>query len=129
MPIAANAVLKELRGLGSPNPTVREATGVPVETDQNFYIVSAPFPQLLTVKDRAPAAGGSGKTSDGQDGKYWEAERLATAIKMIPGVLEVGLFVGANGPEALKKGGRGGQKPVAVFFGNQDGSVEVKRVS
>lgn len=78
--------------------------------------------------------------------------KLATAIKAISGVLEVGLFVGMNGAQAARfgqAGGRelekwpvggvtpfgrigaiapqGGQKPVAVYFGMQDGSVTMRK--
>ena len=57
---------------------------------------------------------------------------LSKAIKAITGVLDVGLFCGRDGIEASEKGGGtvyGGQKPVAVYFGMQDGSVEVRNRS
>lgn len=41
------------------------------------------------------------------------------------GVLSVGLFVGENGAQAAKTG-KGGQKPVAAYFGMEDGSVAVR---
>lgn len=57
---------------------------------------------------------------------------MSKAIKAITGVLDVGLFCGRDGIEASEKGGGtvyGGQKPVAVYFGMQDGSVEVRNRS
>lgn len=46
---------------------------------------------------------------------------------MIEGVLSVGLFVGMNGLKAERMGMRaGGQKPVAAYFGMEDGSVVVR---
>lgn len=97
----------------------------PLQTDQDFYIVMAPFPPLLTKDDPMPE--GEGRTTGGTPGRVWEAAKLADEIKNICGVLEVGLFVGHNGPEALKAGLLGGQKPVAVYFGMQDGSVKVRK--
>lgn len=62
----------------------------------------------------------------GEDGK-WDVETLAREIKLIEGVLSVGLFVGQNGLQAQKAGQKkGGQKPVAAYFGMEDGSVEVR---
>ena len=123
-PIAAPRVLRRLRELGSPNPIVRsgllEKAG-PVKTDQDFFIVDAPFKTLITTSDATAEQDGSGK-----DG-VWEAEKLAVAIKEIQGVLEVGLFVGKDGVEIAKDGGRfGGMKPVAAYFGMEDGSVVVR---
>lgn len=55
---------------------------------------------------------------------------MSKAIKAITGVLEVGLFCGRDGIEAEEGGvqgtAKGGQKPVAVYFGMEDGSVEVR---
>lgn len=129
--MAAQAVLSALKALGSPNPTVRavsahEENAIPLKTDQDFYIIKAPFPKLL-IASEAAQAGGTGKTTDGAPGKLWEVDALATAIKMIPGVLEVGIFTGVNGVQAQAQGQRGGQKPVAVYFGMEDGSVKVRR--
>lgn len=57
----------------------------------------------------------------------WEVAELAREIKAIEGVLSVGLFVGENGVQVQKRGGRaGGQKPVAAYFGMEDGSVVVR---
>ena len=123
-PIAQASVVRELKLLGSPAPALREhslsKTG-PIQTDQSFYIVDAPFKQLLTQSDVKAGADGSGK-----DG-VWDVESLAFRIKDINGVLEVGLFHGMNGDETQALGLRGGQKPVAVYFGLADGSVSVRR--
>ena len=65
--------------------------------------------------------------SIGKEGK-WEVEGLAREIKMIEGVLSVGLFAGMNGLRADKIGLRkGGQKPVAAYFGMEDGSVVIRK--
>jgi ribose 5-phosphate isomerase A len=124
-PIAYGSVLAELKLLGSMAPALREhslsKTG-PIQTDQSFYIIDAPFKQLLTRSDVAKGADGSGK-----DG-VWDVDSLAAKIKDINGVLEVGLFHGMNGEEVAALGvkGRGGQKPIAVYFGQADGGVSVK---
>lgn len=123
-PISHATVIRELRLLGSPNPVLREhslsKTG-PIQTDQSFYIIDAPFPQLLTKEDLKAGRDGSGK-----DGVY-DVDTLASKIKAIHGVLEVGLFHGENGVQVQAKGGQGGQKPVAVYFGMEDGEVAVKK--
>ena len=135
-PMAVPTVLLALRGLGSTNPKLRttllEKSG-PLKTDQDFFIIDAPFAPLLTAKD---VKSGKGK-GDGSDGT-WEVNRLSEAIKNLTGVLEVGIFSGLNGIEAEafranKKADEprpvipGGQKPVAVYFGMEDGSVEVRK--
>lgn len=62
----------------------------------------------------------------GGEGK-WEVETLAQEIKLIEGVLSVGLFVGENGIQAERAAkGRGGQKPIAAYFGMEDGSVVIR---
>ncbi|KAL5385834.1 hypothetical protein DPSP01_004612 [Paraphaeosphaeria sporulosa] len=130
-PIAVPTVLKGLRTLGSNNPKLRttllEKSG-PLKTDQDFFIVDAPFKTLLCESD---VKAGKGK-GDGSDGT-WEVNKLSEAIKALTGVLEVGIFSGLNGPDAEKirstDGVRtvtSGQKPVAVYFGMQDGTVEVR---
>ena len=54
-------------------------------------------------------------------------ETLAREIKLLEGVLSVGLFTGFNGSEASERGlQKGGQKPVAAYFGMSDGSVAVR---
>ena len=78
-------------------------------------------------------AGGGGEEKQEKRGKggkdrAWEVEALAHEIKMLEGVLSVGLFVGMNGEEAERKGLRtGGEKPVAAYFGMPDGGVVVRR--
>ncbi|KAK0311454.1 ribose-5-phosphate isomerase rki1 [Friedmanniomyces endolithicus] len=123
-PIAHASVLRELKLLGSPDAKLREhsvAKSGPIQTDQSFYIIDAPFKTLLSPLDAKNGSDGSGK--EGQ----WDVEALAARIKMISGVLEVGLFHGMNGYEAQAAGLQGGQKPVAVYFGMEDGEVSVSR--
>jgi ribose 5-phosphate isomerase A len=94
----------------------------PVKTDQDFYIIDAPFPEpLLIAEDLA-----NGKVGDGENG-VWEVEKLARTIKDINGVLAVGLFCGPTGPEAKAAGVVGGQRPIACYFGMPDGSVTLRR--
>jgi len=93
----------------------------PLKSDQDFFIIDAPFKPLLTKGDVEAGNNGSGK-----DG-VWEVENLARAIKGIAGVLEVGIFYGLTGPQATAKGGIGGQKPVAAYFGMTDGTVTVRK--
>ena len=53
-PIAVKPVLRALRALGSPNPELRvlnQAKTGPLKTDQDNYIVKAPFPPLLMQRD------------------------------------------------------------------------------
>ena len=126
-PISVPTVLRLLKSLGSPDPKVRatklEKSG-PLKTDQDFFIIDAPLKPLLTASD---VAAGKGK-GDGSDGT-WEVNNLSKAIKKLTGVLEVGIFSGLDGVEAaaLEKGDSeaayGGQKPVAVYFGMEDGTV------
>lgn len=127
-PIAVNSVLASLKALGSPNPSLRLVKMAekesPLKTDQDFYIVKAPFAPMRIKSDSSSAA--EGKTSDGLVAKVYDPLTLSDEIKKIVGVLEVGLFVGETGPEALKKGKQGGQKPIAVYFGMQDGTVKVR---
>lgn len=122
-PIAARRVLTKLKELGSINPMVRLSSSPkegPLKSDQDFFIIDAPFKPLLTKGDVEAGNNGSGK-----DG-VWEVENLAHAIKSIAGVLEVGVFYGLNGPQAQATGGIGGQKPVAAYFGMTDGTVTVR---
>lgn len=119
-PIAAFRVLGKLKELGSTNPVIRtmadEKQG-PRKTDQDFFLIDAPFPPLLTKADLA-----AGKSGEGKDG-VWEVTDLAQKIVDIVGVLEVGIFCGMTGPQATAAGGVGGQRPVAAYFGMPDGSV------
>lgn len=125
-PIAAYRVLRKLEELGSINPLVR-TNGDPKEgprkTDQDFFIIDAPFKTLLTSTDVLGGKDGSGKNG------VWEVNLLAQRIKEIVGVLEVGIFSGLTGPQAAAAGGIGGQRPVAAYFGMPDGSVSVRKVA
>ncbi|EAS28458.3 ribose 5-phosphate isomerase A [Coccidioides immitis RS] len=124
-PLASRRVITALQALGSPEPKLRQSLisqEGPVKTDQSFFLIDAPFPQLLTSSDIQ-----SGKTASAKEG-IWEVETLAKEIKQIPGVLEVGLFYGPTGPQAQATGGVGGQKPIAAYFGMADGSVSVRKV-
>jgi len=125
-PISHASVLRELEIIGSKNPKIREhslAKTGPIQTDQSFYIIDAPFETLLTPEDVA-----NGKDGSGKDG-IWEVSVLAERIKKITGVLEVGLFYGMDGDEAQAAGLKGGQKPVACYFGTSDGEVTVQNNS
>ncbi|KAL1311761.1 hypothetical protein AAFC00_001848 [Neodothiora populina] len=122
-PISHATVMRQLKLLGSINPVLREHTLAktgPVQTDQGFYIIDAPFKTLLSEEDIV-----NGKDGSGKDG-VWDVATLAHKIKSITGVLEVGLFFGKTGTEIQAEGGQGGQKPVACYFGNEDGSVSVR---
>lgn len=129
-PKSARQVMARLRTLGSRSPAgggpfLREGAMTkagPIKTDQDFFIIDAPFPHpLLTGRDLE-----AGRTIDGANG-IWEVEELARTIKDINGVLAVGLFCGPTGPEAEAAGVIGGQRPVACYFGMEDGSVEIRR--
>lgn len=94
----------------------------PVLSDQQFHIIDAPFKPLLTAGDVR-----DGKIGGGQDG-VWQVDELAEKIKLIEGVLDVGLFYGKTGPELFAKGlGTGGQKPIAAYFGMKDGTVTSRK--
>ena len=147
-------MLSRLRELGSANPRLRDGhipKAGPLKTDQDFFIIDAPFPPLLTVSDlkpstdatEAPASSSSssstlpqpasqGKSNHNRSSSSstgWEVTSLATAIKSIEGVLEVGIFSGRTGPEAIESGTIGGQRPVACYFGMADGTVTVRKAS
>ncbi|KAF2032705.1 ribose 5-phosphate isomerase [Setomelanomma holmii] len=131
-PLAQRKIVRALKQLGSPDPKLRttllQKSG-PLKTDQDFFIVDAPFPTLLTASD---VQAGKGK-GDGSDGT-WEVNAISKAIKSLSGVLEVGIFAGLNGIEAQALETKddaatlvtGGQKPIAVYFGMSDGSVKVR---
>jgi ribose 5-phosphate isomerase A len=118
-PIATSRVLQALKALGSEKPTVRSSlpgkAGSTV-TDNGGYIIDAPFPPLLLPKDAGA------KDVDGKNG-VWTVDVLASRLKDIVGVNEIGLFFGQNGYEATNAGTA--QKPVAAYFGMEDGSVKV----
>ena len=125
-PIAARRVLTKLKELASIDPVVRlSATPKegPLKSDQDFFLIDAPFKTLLTKSDVA-----AGKDGSGKDG-VWEVETLAGLIKGIVGVLDVGIFYGPTGPQARAQGGIGGQKPIAAYFGMPDGSVSVRKAA
>lgn len=104
-----------------------------MKTDQDNFIVDAPFPTLLLARDiqsspspSSPSDGKANADDKGKDGK-WEVETLAREIKLLEGVLSVGLFVGFNGEQAAERGMKtGGQKPVAAYFGMEDGGVVIR---
>ncbi|KAI4116877.1 MAG: hypothetical protein LQ338_007646 [Usnochroma carphineum] len=133
-PLAARAVLTTLSQLGSSDPQIRSSgmqKAGPVKTDQDNFIIDAPFKTLLLPSDIEKSnslhPAHEGVQGEGEDG-VWEVEKLAREIKGIEGVLSVGLFCGKNGEEVLREGGKkGGQKPVAVYFGMEDGSVVIRR--
>ncbi|KAH8172615.1 ribose 5-phosphate isomerase A (phosphoriboisomerase a) domain-containing protein [Sarocladium implicatum] len=125
LPLAAPDLLSRLRALGSPSPVVR--SGLPSKagecvTDNGMWIIDAPFAPLLLKKDLDASQPG-----DGKNGK-WEIEELGRTLGKMPGVVEIGLFHGVNGDEAKVRGNvaLGAQKPVAVYFGMEDGEVQVR---
>ncbi|KAI9888755.1 MAG: ribose-5-phosphate isomerase rki1 [Vezdaea aestivalis] len=121
---ARGTVLRQLKTLGSPAPFIRQggsSKAGPAITDNNNFIIDAPFPPLLTPSDLTDDIRG--------DGKYgkWEVLTLAKELKSIVGVLEHGLFAGRNGAEVTAAGEEGGgQKPIAAYFGMESGEVEVR---
>ena len=122
-------VISALKRLGSSTPFVREGhmqKAGPIKTDQDNFIVDAPFPPLLLHSDIEAKSGVQELKGKGEDGR-WEVQALAKEIKALEGVLSVGLFVGENGLQAKARGKiAGGQKPVAAYFGMEDGSVAVR---
>lgn len=83
--------------------------------------MDAPFPPLAIPSDLK-----EGENGDGENG-IWEVHQLGRRLKRIVGVLEVGLFYGRTGIEVTNAGEEGGgQKPIAAYFGMEDGSVEVR---
>jgi len=93
VPFAYAKVLQDLRNsLGSPNASLRmaKAKAGPVVTDNGNFVIDAPFSRDL-IK---------------------EPYKLLERIKLLTGVVEVGLFCNVA---------------QAAYFGNQDGSVTVKR--
>ena len=106
--------------LGCTGVEVQKKDGVEVRTDQGFAILMAKFGGLRMESDwKGDDAGG--------EERAWLPEPLARKIKSITGVLEVGLFVGVDGPTAQKRGSKfGGEKPVAVYFGMEDGGVKAR---
>jgi ribose 5-phosphate isomerase A len=123
-PLAAPTIKRILITLGSPDPKIRQggsAKAGPVVTDNGMWIIDAPFPPLLLPRDL--------KGHDKGDGEHgtWEVHNLGRRLKRIVGVLEVGLFHGRNGSQVAAAGEEGGgQKPVAAYFGMENGEVEVR---
>ncbi|KAL1898978.1 ribose-5-phosphate isomerase rki1 [Ceratocystis pirilliformis] len=116
-PFFAVDIIEDLKEMGSVNPTIR--SGLPAKagecvTDNGNWIIDAPFEPLLLTKD-------------GEKPGCWEVGALAAALKNLEGVIETGLFHGINGIQAEKQGKKRAQKPVAAYFGMQDGSVSVQK--
>jgi ribose 5-phosphate isomerase A len=124
VPLAAPTIKRILITLGSPDPKIRQggaAKAGPVVTDNGNWIIDAPFPPLKLERDLAP-----GDKGDGEHGT-WEPHMLGRRLKRIVGVVEVGLFYGRNGIQVHNAGEEGGgQKPVAAYFGMENGEVEVR---
>ncbi|KAH8809215.1 ribose 5-phosphate isomerase A-domain-containing protein [Xylogone sp. PMI_703] len=123
-PLSAPAVKRTLITLGSIDPKIRQggsAKAGPIVTDNGMWIIDAPFPRLLLPSDLKDGVKGEGENGN------WEVKNLGKRLKMIVGVLEVGLFYGENGIQVATSGGEeGGQKPVAAYFGLENGDVEVR---
>jgi ribose 5-phosphate isomerase A len=124
LPMAASTIEHVLISLGSPDPKLRQggtAKAGPVVTDNGNWIIDAPFPPLLIPSDL-----NDGNKGDGKNG-VWEVHALGERLNRIVGVMEVGLFHGLNGIQVAKSGVEGqGQKPVAAYFGMENGEVEVR---
>ncbi|TCD64976.1 ribose-5-phosphate isomerase rki1 [Steccherinum ochraceum] len=91
VPFAYVGVLRRLDSIGSPTAGLRMAKmkAGPVVTDNGNFIIDAPFPEA----------------------QMKEPAKLLTELKLITGVVEVGLFC---------------NMAKAAYFGNEDGSVTVK---
>lgn len=124
-PFAAPTIKRILITLGSTDPRIRQggsAKAGPVVTDNGMWIIDAPFPTLCLTADLQ-----NGDPGDGSRGT-WEVTNLGRRIKRIVGVLEVGLFYGRNGFDVARAGEEGGgQKPVAAYFGMENGEVQVRK--
>ncbi|KAI9745616.1 MAG: ribose-5-phosphate isomerase rki1 [Claussenomyces sp. TS43310] len=123
-PLAAPTIKRILITLGASDPKIRQggsAKAGPVVTDNGMWIIDADFPTLKLISDLK-----EGETGDGEHG-VWEVHALGRRLKRTVGVLEVGLFHGRNGLQVASSGEEGGgQKPVAAYFGMEDGEVEVR---
>ncbi|ROT41903.1 ribose 5-phosphate isomerase A [Sodiomyces alkalinus F11] len=128
LPMAAPDVVDRLTALGALQPTVRPGTpgkAGEVVTDNGMWIIDAPFPPLLLDKELASAGITTGRDAGGN----WGVSALADELLRIPGIVEVGLFYGLDGAQAATLGKSGlAQKPVAAYFGMEDGSVQTKVV-
>ncbi|EWZ38220.1 ribose 5-phosphate isomerase A [Fusarium oxysporum f. sp. raphani 54005] len=127
LPLSAPDVLTRLRAMGSANPVVR--SGLPSKagecvTDNGMWLIDAPFSPLLLPKDIRSEGDGRGK-----DGA-WEVNALAEELVRTPGIVEIGLFHGFNGSEAVKLGKQlQAQKPIAAYFGLANGEVQVQNAA
>lgn len=127
LPLAAPDVLNRLKAMGSPNPVVR--SGLPSKagecvTDNGMWIIDAPFPPLLLPKDLTAEVDGNGKNG------AWEIGKLAEELVKLPGIVEIGLFHGFNGVQAVGLGKQfQAQKPVAAYFGTPSGEVQVQNAA
>ncbi|RDW80771.1 hypothetical protein BP5796_05469 [Coleophoma crateriformis] len=123
-PLAAPTIKRILITLGSPDPKIRQggsAKAGPVVTDNGMWIIDAPFPPLLLERDLK-----AGDPGDGTQGT-WEVHALGRRLKRTVGILDIGLFHGRNGIQVTNSGEEGGgQKPVAAYFGMENGEVEVR---
>ncbi|KAK8060922.1 Ribose 5-phosphate isomerase [Apiospora saccharicola] len=118
MPRRTEYVRRELISMGSRKPYVRSGLpgkAGPVVTDNGMNLIDAPFPPLLLNSER--------EREDPSKGLY-TVESLSKSIGALEGVIGVGIFSGPTGPEAKDQRKRGGQKPVMVYFGMEDGSVQ-----
>lgn len=126
-PLAAPTIKRILITLGAPDPKIRQggsAKAGPVVTDNGMWIIDADFPTLKLMSDLK-----DGEKGDGTNG-VWEVHALGRRLKRCVGVLEVGLFHGRNGLQVASAGEEGGgQKPVAAYFGMQNGEVEIRRAN
>lgn len=128
VPTAAHNVRRILVTLGASDiPRIRQG-GIykagPVVTDNGNWIIDAPFQPLLLASELK-----NGESGTGVNGQ-WEVHNLGERIKRIVGVVEVGLFHGRNGIQVANAGEEGGgQKPVAAYFGMENGEVEVRLAS
>ncbi len=104
-PESVPRVLKELRAIGSINPVLRRYEPawrqVNVVTDNHQALIDAPFAPLLLPGD----------AEIGSPGR-WTVDALATRLKEIVGVAEIGLFHGRV------------QKPAMVYIGLADGTTK-----
>ena len=113
--------------MGSPAPAVR--AGLPSKagecvTDNGMWLIDAPFSPLLLPKDLGATVDGAGA------GGAWDVSKLAKELLSIPGIVEIGLFHGFNGVEAVGLGKEmQAQKPVAAYFGMADGTVDIQRAA
>ncbi|EPQ66828.1 Bgt-694 [Blumeria graminis f. sp. tritici] len=123
-PLSAPTIKRILITLGSSDPKIRQggsAKAGPVVTDNGMWIMDAPFPSLVLAKDLK-----NEELGDGMNG-VWEVQQLGRRLKRIVGVLEVGLFYGRNGLQVALSGEEGGgQKPVAAYFGMENGEVVIR---